>query len=94
MVHVAIKHRVEDYSRWKPFFDEHGSTRDNAGCKGGQLFRSLDNPNEIFILFEWDTKDKASKFVESADLKKRMQEAGVSGKPEIQLFEKIEDFPV
>jgi hypothetical protein len=54
----------------------------------------LDNPNDIFILFEWDTKEKASKFVESADLKKRMQEAGVSVKPEIHLFEKIEDFPV
>jgi len=39
-------------------------------------------------------KEKASKFVESADLKKRMQETGVSGKPEIHLFEKIEDFPV
>jgi len=54
----------------------------------------LDNPNDIFILFEWDTKEKASKFVESADLKKRMQEAGVSDKPEIHLFDKIEDFPV
>jgi len=54
----------------------------------------LDNPNDIFILFECDTKEKASKFVESADLKKRMQEAGVSDKPEIHLFDKIEDFPV
>ena len=90
----AIKHRVEDYSRWKPFFNEHGSTRGKAGCKGGQLFHSLDNPNNIFILFEWDTKEKATKFVESEDLKKRMQEVGVSGKPEIHFFEKIEDFPV
>jgi len=54
----------------------------------------LDNTNDIFILFEWDTKEKATKFAESEDLKKRMQEAGVIGKPEIYFFEKIEDFPV
>jgi heme-degrading monooxygenase HmoA len=68
--------------------------RGKAGCKGGQLFRSLDNPNDILILFEWDTKERATKFVESEDLKKTMQKAGVSGKPEIHFFEKIEDFPV
>ncbi len=76
------------------FFNEHGSTRGKAGCKDGQLFHSLDNPNDIFILFEWDTKEKGTKFVESEDLKKRMQEVGVCGKPEIHFFEKIEDFPV
>jgi hypothetical protein len=54
----------------------------------------LDNQNDIFILFEWDAKEKAAKFVESEDLKKRMKDAGVAGKPEIHFFEKIEDFPV
>ena len=42
MVYVVVKHKVEDYSRWKPVFDEHGPTREKAGCKGGQLFRISD----------------------------------------------------
>lgn len=93
MVYVFIKHKVEDYSRWKPVFDEHGTTREKAGCKGGQLFHISDEPNNIFILFEWDKKENATGFVESEDLKKRMQQAGVIGKPEIYILEKIEDFP-
>jgi len=94
MVYVVVKHKVEDYSRWKPVFDEHGPTREKAGCKGGQLFRISDEPNNIFILFEWDKKENATRFVESEDLKKRMQQAGVIGKPEAYILEKIEDFPV
>ncbi len=92
IVYFFIKHRVEDYSKWKPVFDEDGSRREKAGCKGWQLFHSLDDPNEIFILLEWDTKEHATKFVESEDLKKIMQKAGVITKPEIHFFEKIEDF--
>ena len=65
MVYVVVKHKVEDYSRWKPIFDEFGITRGKAGCKGGQLFRSSDDPNDLFILFEWDRKEKAKKFMES-----------------------------
>ncbi len=94
MVYVVIKHKVEDYSRWKPVFDEHGTTRGKAGCKGGQLFHISDDPNSILILFEWDIKENAMRFIESEDLKKRMQKAGVVGKPEISILEKIEDFPV
>jgi hypothetical protein len=52
IVYVVIKHRVEDYSKWKPVFDEDASRREKAGCKGWQLFHSLDNPNEITIILE------------------------------------------
>ncbi|KKG14155.1 hypothetical protein EO98_09280 [Methanosarcina sp. 2.H.T.1A.6] len=94
MVYVVIKHKVEDYSRWKSIFDEHGTTRGKAGCKGGQLFCSSDETNDLCILLEWDKKENATGFYESEDLKKTMQKAGVIGKPEIYFLEKIEDFPV
>lgn len=94
IVYVVIKHRVEDYSKWKPVFDEDASRREKAGCKGWQLFHSLDDPNEITVLLEWDTKEHATKFIGSEDLKKTMQEAGVATKPEVNFFEKIEDFSV
>jgi heme-degrading monooxygenase HmoA len=94
IVYLLIKHRVEDYSKWKPVFDENRLTREKLGSKGWQLFHSLDNPNEIVILLEWDTKEHATMFIESEDLKKTMQDAGVVTKPEVHFFEKIEDFSV
>jgi len=52
----------------------------------------LDDPNEIFIRLEWDTKENATGFVESEELRKIMKKAGVITKHEIHFFEKIEDF--
>jgi hypothetical protein len=91
MVYVFIKHKVEDFSKWKPGFDDHGSTRKEAGSKGGMLFRTLEDPNDLVIIFEWDNIENARKFTESEDLKKKMQEVGVVGKPDIFFLEKIED---
>jgi len=94
MAYLVIKIKVEDYSRWKPIFDEYGTTRGKLGSKGGQLFRSSDETNDLLVLFEWDKKENATGFIESEDLKKTMQKAGVIGKPEFYFLEKIEDFPV
>jgi len=49
-----------------------------AGCKGGQLFCILDHPNDIFIFFTWDTKENATRFLESEDLKKQCKAQGWS----------------
>ncbi|WMW21451.1 hypothetical protein RE476_08540 [Methanolobus mangrovi] len=94
MVYVLIKHIVEDFSKWKAGFDEHGSMRKESGSKGGMLFRTSDDPNSLAILFEWDTIENARKFTESPELKKKMEEVGVIRKPEIIFLDKIEDIPV
>ncbi|WP_292466547.1 hypothetical protein [Methanolobus sp.] len=94
MVYVLIKHRVEDFSKWKQGFDENGSTRKANGSKGGMVFRTSEDPNSLAILFEWDSIENARKFTESAELKKKMGEVGVISKPEIIFLDKIEDISV
>ncbi|WP_340820309.1 hypothetical protein [Methanolobus sp. WCC4] len=94
MVYVLIRHVVEDFSKWKPGFDEHGSTRKTSGSKGGMLFRTSDDPNSLAILLEWDTIENARKFTGSAELKQKMEEVGVISKPEIIFLDKIEDVMV
>ena len=55
--------------------------------------RNADNPNEMVVIFEWDSLEKARKFAQSEDLKKTMQRAGVIDKPDIYFLEKIERVP-
>ncbi len=49
---------VGNYDAWKPNFDEDGpgARRD---AKGHRIFRSLDNPAEVYILVEFATADEA-----------------------------------
>ena len=49
---------VRNYDAWKPNFDEDGpgARRD---AKGHRIFRSIDNPSEVYILVEFATADAA-----------------------------------
>lgn len=87
MSYVLIRHKVKDYASWKPVFDEHGSARQAAGSKGGRLFRSADDPNEVIAILEWDDLQKARDFVASPDLRQAMEQAGVADQPDIYFLE-------
>jgi hypothetical protein len=36
--YLLVDHTVEDYDEWKPYFDDHASTRAESGSHGGKLF--------------------------------------------------------
>jgi heme-degrading monooxygenase HmoA len=86
MPHMMIHHKVRDFARWKPFFDKNESERKTSGSKSSQVLQNVDDPTDVFILFEWDTLENAKKFTMSEDLKKTMEEAGVIGKPHIHFL--------
>ena len=89
MSYVMVTHKVADYARWKPIFDADGANRQAGGSKGGQLFRSADDPNEVVLLFEWD-QEQARQYSQREDVREKMQEAGVLDPPEISFLEEIE----
>ena len=86
MVHILVRHQVEDYGKWKAAFDTDESVRKAGGGAGHQLFRGADNPNEITILLEWDDLAKAQAFTSSPELKETMQKAGVLVPPDISFI--------
>jgi heme-degrading monooxygenase HmoA len=92
MVYVVLDYKVEDYAKWKPAFDNYGAARNKAGSKGGKLFQYLDDKNHVCMLFEWDSKENATKFFASDETKKTQKGAGVVGTPMVVYLDKIEDF--
>ena len=82
--------KVEDYTRWRSAFDDAGDIRKAGGMVSSQIFHIAEDPNNLVILFEWDTLENARRFMESGELKERMQKSGVTGKPDTLFIEKIE----
>jgi len=76
MVYVLANLKVESYETWKTFFDKRSDTREGSGAKEAHLFRNSDDPNEVLILFIWDTKENAQKYMESENLRKYLKNAG------------------
>ena len=87
MVHMIIRHKVADYSRWKEAFDAHLNTRKAAGETNYRVLQSVDDPREVTIFLDWDSLDRARRFAGSEDLKQAMQKAGVVGDPDVRFLE-------
>jgi hypothetical protein len=49
---------VGDYDAWKPLFDQ-DVPRARESAKGYRVFRSVDDPGEVFILVEFASSDDA-----------------------------------
>lgn len=53
-----------DFDDWKLRFESASTARGNAGCRGVRRFRSIDDPNEITVIFDWDSHESARQFIE------------------------------
>ena len=58
MAFFLTRLNVGDYDAWKPMFDEDGPGA-RRSAKGHRIFRSVDDPGDVFILVEFDSADDA-----------------------------------
>ena len=93
MPYLLLCHKVADYEQWKSAFDAHSLTRQANGSRGGQLFRSASDPNELVVLLEWDLLETARQYAQSEDFHEVMQRAGVVGRPTISFLKDGEPVP-
>ena len=69
MAHMIIRHKVADFDKWKPEFEDHRPVREAAGLRDLYLWRNADDPNETILLLEVSDVAKAREFSGSSDLK-------------------------
>jgi len=84
MIYLFVHHEVADYPAWKSVFDSSLDWRARNGERSCRIFRGVQNPNELSLLFEWENFDKARAFMALDELKSRMAKAGVKGAPQVQ----------
>lgn len=55
---IVTRINVGDYDRWKPMFDkdEPGARR---SAKGHRVLRGIENPNEVFVVVEFNSAEDA-----------------------------------
>jgi quinol monooxygenase YgiN len=90
MATVFIRHRVKHYAKWKKVFDEFAPTRRAGGETSYLVGHVPGKPNNLCLLFQWDTTANAAKFLKSKELKAAMKGAGVIEKPDIFILEEKE----
>jgi hypothetical protein len=81
MATVILNHRVEDYKKWRPVFDADDRRRKDGGMTNEKVFRSADDPNNIYIIAELADVSILDKMMDDPDLAAKMKEGGVISKP-------------
>ena len=88
MVYVNLRLNVAEYDKWRVGFDANESYRKSAGSTGvNQLYRDVDNPNNVTLILEWEEAGKAQAFLNDPRTKEAMDAAGVTGRPMVVAVE-------
>ena len=84
---VIIHHKVQDYEAWSPAFDDHEAVRNAAGLTNARVYRLAEDANNLVVILDMADRRRAEEFAASDDLRSRMRDAGVIGRPEIHYVE-------
>jgi quinol monooxygenase YgiN len=93
MTTMFVRHKVDDFGKWKRVYDEFASTRKEKGVTGASVHRDASDPDTLFVTHQFGDLDAAKAFADSQELKSAMAKAGVAGPPEIWFTEDIERTP-
>jgi quinol monooxygenase YgiN len=90
---MFARHKVDDYKNWKRVYDDIGKVRKENGVTHAAVYRDTADPETIIVTHQFNSKDDATSFANSEDLKSAMQKAGVKGQPEFWFGENLESTP-
>ena len=77
MIVMLCRNRVADFSKWKAVFASHASAHREAGLRLINLWRGLEDANNVFFLFEVTNMDKARAFISNPSAAEAAKTSGV-----------------
>jgi len=93
MPYAIVRATVKDYAQWKKGFDETATLRKAHGSKGVRVFRSVELPNELVIVGEYEDLQRARQLFLSQEFREATQRGGVLGQPDVVLVDEVHQLP-
>ncbi len=90
MPFVIVRHRVEDYKRWKEGFEGAAAVRKEGGELSAKIFHLAGDENHILGLFEWSDLSEARMMFGGVEMRDLMRDAGVCEVPDFYYLEEAE----
>jgi hypothetical protein len=89
---LVVVHPVEDYARWKEFFDGLHPRRAEAGASRHWVYQAVDDPNEVLVAVQLPSREAAESFIESEDeVRAWAEQGGVKIYPPIFIGAMVEE---
>jgi ABC-type sugar transport system substrate-binding protein len=82
-VRMFVRHEVADYGAWRKTYNAFAPTQKKLGVIYQAVYQSTENANDVTVIHDFHSLEKAKAFAASAELKESMEKAGVKGAPQI-----------
>ena len=82
-VRMFVRHEVAAYGAWRTAYDSFAPTQKKMGVIYQAVYQSTENPNDVTVIHDFHSLEKAKAFAASAELKAAMEKSGVKGAPQI-----------
>jgi len=86
-VTAMVQHRVADYGKWRKAYDGFADVQKAGGVTRQSVYRTKDDPSNVLVMHGFATAADAEAFLASTELRDAMQQAGVEGKPRIEIYQ-------
>ncbi len=90
VTHLHAGFKVENYEQWKEGYDASLEERKASGEISYQVYRNADNPNTVTVLSVQESAEKVQAFLDSPDLKARMEAAGITQMGQMFIMEQMD----
>jgi hypothetical protein len=77
MTHLLCRSKVIDFAAWKAKFEAHAAVQREAGLRLERLWRSVEDPNEVFFLFEVRDIARALGYIDAPESEAAERASGV-----------------
>lgn len=89
MPYTITRQSVTEYAKWRRAFEEHADDREEAGSRGGHIFRNDEDPQDVIVFLAWEDLDRAREYLESEQVREEWEEGGLEGDPEVLYLEEL-----
>ncbi len=93
MTHILAQVRILDYQQFMATFTTKGlEARQRHGCTGTQVFTTPD-PNQLVLLFDWQSPEAFTGFLNDPLVKETMKASGTVGPPVFSFMDNVSTLP-
>lgn len=75
--YLLCRNRVADFAQWKAVFSSHAQAHQDAGLQLAGIWRSIEEPNNVFFMFEVADIEEAREFISDPEAAKAGEVSGV-----------------
>ncbi len=91
MAWIHMHYRVQDYNKWKEVYDKTAEYKRHQGWKRYRLYQVAGNRNDLVVMEQFDTLERAQAYGGSDYLRQAQDQAGVVPPVEVLYIDGLEE---